>query len=191
MRRCKLCRTEIKTASKCTDIVEKKGYCSVKCLAEHTAEKRIKAQERKERKAMREAKERVKPRSQWLKEAQTAFNAYIRERDKDQPCISCGSMRNDNYLTGSNWDAGHYRSRAACPELRFHEDNFFKQCVACNRDKSGNVVDMRLGILKRIGKKRLDWIEGPHETKKYTIDELKQIKAEYKAKLKALKSVDI
>lgn len=40
--------------------------------------------------------------------------------------------------------------------------------------------------VKRIGKDRVEWLEGPHDPKKYTIDDLKKIKQEYKDKLKQL-----
>jgi hypothetical protein len=41
--------------------------------------------------------------------------------------------------------------------------------------------------VKRIGADKVDWLEGPHEPKRYTIEELKTIKAEYRAKTKELK----
>jgi hypothetical protein len=140
-----------------------------------------------------EMKERVNSqgaKSKLMQRAQASFNAYIRARDEKQPCISCGTTKpvSGGYTGAGGWDAGHYRSRGACPELKFEEDNCFKQCVACNRDNSGNVVNMRIGILKRIGQERLDWIEGPHDPKKYTADDLKEIDKKYKAKLKALQS---
>jgi len=37
----------------------------------------------------RERKMEVKPLSYWMKRAQAAFNAWVRERDAGQPCISC------------------------------------------------------------------------------------------------------
>jgi len=162
----------------------KAGYCSYKCLAEHQAEKRIKSQERKERKAMREAKEKLKSRSDYAKEAQAAFNAYIRERDKDQVCISCQQPPKKK-------NAGHYRSVGAAPELRFEPLNCHLQCEHCNTYLSSNAIEYRINLIKKIGEDQVLWMEGPHEPKKYTIDELKQIKAEYKAKLKALKNGDI
>lgn len=186
-RRCKNtgCTIILNAAKNCTDIIEKKGYCSVKCLAEHTAEKRIKAQERKERKELREAKEKVKTRSQWQKEAQTAFNAYIRERDKDQPCISCGRFHDGQY------HAGHYRTTAAAPQLRFDERQVWKQCAPCNNHLSGNIPNYRPALIEKLGLAEVEAIEADCRIKRWTIDELKQIKAEYKAKLKALKSGDI
>lgn len=138
------------------------------------------------RKETRQAKERIKTRSQWVREAQAAFNAYIRARDEGQPCICCGRYATDTSLTGSKWDAGHYRSTGAAPELRFNEDNCHRQLVFCNRHRSGNAVEYRLGLIKRIGVGRVEALEAEHEPKKYTIDDLKQIRDTYRAKRRAL-----
>ena len=126
-------------------------------------------------------------RSVMTRRAQAAFNTYIRKRDEKEPCISCGRSPNDNNLTtGSRWDAGHYRSRGANPELKFVEINCWKQCVYCNRSLSGNVSNFRIGLTKKLTADELEWLEGPHEPKKYTIEELKEIEQEYKRKLKEL-----
>lgn len=178
MRRCKLCKKEIQTASKCTDIVEKKGYCSVKCLAEHQAENRIKAQERKERKVMREAKEKIKTRKDYLDEAQKWVNKYIRIRDAGKPCISCGKPDDGTHQI----HASHYRSRGACSSLRFHEDNIHASCAQCNTMKSGNILEYRIGIIKKIGEDRVKWLESQPKSYKWTIDEAKAITKEYKDK---------
>jgi len=118
-------------------------------------------------------KERIKSRGDWMKEAQAAFNKWIRARDIDQPCISCGSHNR------SAWDAGHYRTTAAAPELRFNEFNNNKQCVQCNQHQHGNLIEYRIGLIKKIGIDRVEWLEGPHEPAKYTIEQLKEIKAKY------------
>ena len=191
-RRCKQCKeVELRPTSKCHDIIEKKGYCSVECLAAHTKAKRIAAEEKKKARELKEMKDRVESqgsKAKLMQRAQAAFNAYIRARDEKHGCISCGTLRpvSGGNVGAGGWDAGHYRSRGANPELRFNEDNCFKQCVRCNRDQSGNVVNMRNGILHRIGQKRLDIIEGPHEPKKYTADDLRDIAKRYKQKLKDL-----
>lgn len=130
----------------------------------------------------REQKERLKTRQDWLKEAQSVFNSFIRERDRDLPCISCG-----RHHTGS-YDAGHYRSVGAAPQLRFDERNVHKQCVPCNQYKSGNAIEYRLGLSARIGSASVELLEASNEIKRWTIDEAKEIKATYKAKLKELKS---
>ena len=124
------------------------------------------------RKKRREARE--SDRGYWIKRVQTEFNKYIRMRDKGQPCISCG-----NPMTGLI-HAGHYRSVGAHPELRFHEDNCHAQCVSCNNFKSGNLTEYRSKLITKIGSDRVEWLEGPHEKRKYTIPELKEMLAHYK-----------
>lgn len=135
-----------------------------------------------DRKTIKLKLEKLKPLSKWLKEAQAACNVYIRERDKDKPCISCGRFHQGAY------DAGHYRSVGAAPSLRFDEANIHRQCVPCNQHKSGNVIEYRLGLIQRIGQAEVERLEGPLEVVKYTIEDAKRIKAEFVAKLKELKT---
>lgn len=133
------------------------------------------------RKELRAAKERVKPRSQYMREAQTAFNAWVRERDAKLPCISCGRHHQGKY------DAGHYRTVGSNPALRFEPLNCHKQCVPCNQHKSGDIVNYRQELVRRIGADAVEWLEGPHLPKKYTVEQLKALTAEYRAKTKELK----
>ena len=128
---------------------------------------------RKQKREARKARERLKTRSEWAKEAQAAFNAWVRERDYGEPCISCGRMHE------GQWHAGHYRSVGACPELRFEPLNCNLQCVPCNHHKSGNIVEYRINLVKKIGEGKVAWLEGPHEPKRYTVEELQAIKREY------------
>lgn len=144
------------------------------------ATKRVRAAEK------REAKERLKTRRDWMREAQAVFNAWVRERDFAMPCISC-DVSKTTWGNGGYFDSGHYRSVGACPELRFEPLNCAKQCKRCNRDLSGNVVEFRLGLLRRIGAELVAWLEGPHEPKKYTVDELREIIRSYRLKTKALR----
>ena len=140
------------------------------------------------RREIKVRKEKLKTRADHLREAQAAVNEYVRLRDAHMPCISCDSMPNDSDLiTGSRWDAGHYRSVGACPELRFEPLNIHRQCVKCNRNLSGNAVEYRIRLVQRIGADKVAWIEGPHQPRKYTVEEIKTIKAEYRAKTKELK----
>lgn len=135
---------------------------------------------KREARELREAKAKAKPRAKWMAEAQAAFNKWVRLRDADRPCISCGRFHTGKY------DAGHYRSVGSNPALRFEPLNCHKQCVPCNQHQSGNAVEFRIGLVARIGQERVDWLEGPHEPQKYTIDELKAIKAEYTRKAREL-----
>lgn len=163
--------------------------CSPACTIVLADLKRLKAaakKEQEERAKTRVQKEALKSRSQWLKEAQAAFNAFIRERDSNEPCICCNRTKVDNHLTGSSWDAGHYRSTGSAPHMRFIENNVHRQLVYCNQYKAGNAVDYRIGLIKRIGLEAVEALESDNTVRKYTIDDLKAIKATYKAKLKQL-----
>jgi hypothetical protein len=142
----------------------------------------VKASQAKQgRKENKEAKERIKTRAKWLKEAQSAVNAYVRERDKDLPCVSCGRHHQGQY------HAGHYRSVGSAPELRFETSQIHKQCSACNNYLSGNLIPYRAELINRVGLNVLAWIEGPHPAKRYTIDDLRAIRDDYRAKLKAMR----
>ncbi|KAB0502788.1 recombination protein NinG [Pseudomonas lini] len=165
--------------------------CSWTCglaIKEVNQEKARKSLAQVERKEIKVRKEKLKSRADHLREAQAAVNEFVRMRDAHLPCISCDSRPSDHDLiTGSRWDAGHYRSVGACPELRFEPLNIHRQCVKCNRNLSGNAVEYRIRLVVRIGAEKVAWIEGPHEARKYTVEEIKAIKAEYRAKTRELK----
>ena len=130
--------------------------------------------------ALRQAREKAKTRSQHMKEAQAAFNAFIRARDAKLPCISCGRHHQ------GQWHAGHYRTVGASPELRFEELNVWKQCAPCNDHLHGNLINYRIELIKRIGLDKVEWLEGHHLPKKYSIQDLQEIKAIYKKKAKEI-----
>jgi hypothetical protein len=154
--------------------------CSVPCAKKH-----VSSQKKEEKQKLKARKEKAKPRSKWLKEAQSEFNRYIRLRDRGMPCISCGR---DNE---SKQNAGHFLSTGARPELRFDERNVHKQCEHCNSYLSGNQAEYRIRLVERSGREVVEWLEGPHPSKKYTIDDLRQIKETYRAKAKALEGVTV
>ena len=136
-----------------------------------------------ERAEIRVRKEKAKTRRQWINEAQTAINAWVRERDKAEPCISCGRHHDGQY------HAGHYLSTGARPGLRFDADrNIWKQCQPCNTHLSGNLLNYRIGLIAKIGLDAVEALESDHTVKKWPIDELKAIRDEYRAKLKELKA---
>lgn len=164
--------------------------CSVPCaieMGQKTVAKRQKEAKRKERAKIRERKERLKTRGDYIREAQRDFNAWIRERDHDQPCISCGKPAEYGGGSGVYWHAGHYRTTKAAPELRFEPLNVHKQCSQCNNHDSGNILEYRIGLIKRIGQGKVDWLEGPHEPKKLTIEEIRAIGKTYRQKARELK----
>jgi hypothetical protein len=150
------------------------AVCGIRCAAKVAPRARKEAAA-----AIKSRREAIKPRSRWLQEAQTAFNAYIRKQDEFRGCISCGT-------NNGKMNAGHYLSVGARPELRFEEDNVHKQCERCNTYLHGNLLRYRAGLIGRIGVERVEWLEGPHPAKKYTVDDLRAIRDDYRAKLKEL-----
>lgn len=131
------------------------------------------------RKEIAERKKNLKPISEYLNQAQSAVNAYIRARDHNKSCISCGCKRVSSfggYRGSCGWDAGHYRSRGAASHLRFNLMNIHKQCVKCNRDRSGNVVEYRMKLIDRIGLESVEAIENNNNTRKFTIEYLQRVK---------------
>lgn len=158
--------------------------CSYQCglaIAPANQEKVRKALAQIERKEIKIRKEKLKSRADHLKDCQTAFNAWVRERDALLPCVSCGRHHDGQY------HAGHYRTVSANPEIRFEPLNVWKQCAPCNNHLSGNLINYRITLLQRIGEERMAWLEGPHEPKKYTIDDLKALTALYRAKTREMK----
>lgn len=148
------------------------------------AAKRIKATheaEKADRKRLAERKQQVKPLSYFIKQAQQAFNEFIRYRDRDLPCISCGRHHEGQY------HAGHFRTTGANPELRFNEDNCHKQCSACNNHLSGNLTAYRPALIDKIGLARFESLMGPHEMPKWKRDDYIRIRDEYREKLRDMK----
>ena len=122
-------------------------------------------------------KKELKSVGDYVKEAQAAVNKYIRLRDRNKPCVSCGSNPSDsNLMTGSRFDAGHYRSRGSAGHLRFNLLNIHKQCVKCNRFNSGNAVDYRIELINRIGQDNVDKLESDNKTRKFTVEYLERVK---------------
>lgn len=165
--------------------------CSVACaieLAKQPASQAVarKAIAQRDRREIQVRKEKLKSRGDYLREAQIAFNAYIRLRDQiaGHHCISSGRPLDWN---GNAVDAGHWRSVGAAPHLRFDERNCHAQSKQENRYLSGNATDYRVGLIRRIGLAEVEALERDQSVRKYTIDDLKTIKAHYRAKIKQLK----
>ncbi len=189
IKKCKVCKKEF------TPIRPMQPTCNFDCTVLYgltiLAKNKL-AKERQANKEHREAKIKAKSRGKWIAEAQTAFNRFIRLRDADKPCVSCGRVHVE-MTSGGAWDSGHFLCRGAYPELRFEELNAHKQCKSCNGGsakyaKKGRTVakEYEARLIERIGQDKVDWLKGPHEPKHYSIDDLKLIKADYTSKAKQL-----
>jgi hypothetical protein len=178
-KRCKVCEAIF------TPVRNFQAVCGeITCAIAHAPANQVRARKALadvERREIKVRKEKLKSRADHLKDTQVAFNAWVRERDAELPCISCGRHHQGKY------DAGHYRTVGSNPALRFEPLNCHRQCSPCNTQLSGNIVNYRIALVKRIGAEQVDWLEGPHEPKKYTVEELKAMTADYRAKTKELK----
>ena len=139
----------------------------------------VKEKQWKKRKS--EMKENLTTVQGYVKEVQKVFNEYIRKRDKGLPCISCGKKIQENETV----HASHYKPAGTCWATRFNEDNVHVSCVKCNNFLSGNLSEYRIRLVEKIGIERVEEVERlSATTKKFTIDELKEIINIYKNKLK-------
>ena len=173
----------MKICKQCTQLfepIDKRVVCHA-CRADELTKKALRNLGKQKREKQAKDKERIKTRPEWLKDAQIVFNAYIRERDKNKPCISSGKP-----LTGK-FDAGHFYSVGGHSNVRFNENNVHGQTVHDNQHKSGNLIQYAINLPKRIGQQAFDELhELAYIPKKWSIDECKKIIEIYKRKTKEL-----
>lgn len=182
MTKCANCRTEF------TKLRMTMKVCGAACgeiygrkVALEKSEKAKRAEAKRDRIETRERKENLKSKSKVEAELQAIVNACARERDKDLPCVSCGTF------TSQSWEGGHYVSVGANKTIRFELDNIHKQCHVCNHHKGGNAIPYRINLVKKIGLERVEWLEGWHQPRHYTKEDLRALKAVFKDKLNQLK----
>ena len=171
-KKCKICKVYF-TPQRPLQLV-----CQWKCAIDFAKDTKIKTV----KKEVKEAKLKLKSRSDWLKDTQVTFNKYIRLRDQDDGCISCGSK------SAFSYHAGHYRSIGSAGHLRFNELNCHRQCSACNTHLSGNLIRYRHGLIRKIGIHAVETLESDNDTIKIGIEQIKILKAHFSAKIKAHKS---
>ncbi|UFM70422.1 recombination protein NinG [Leclercia adecarboxylata] len=175
-RTCKICKTKF------TATFDNVWWCCPEHGAQYglqelekKREKQRAAKEKADRASWRKRKAAVKPLRHWEDVTQRVVNDYIRERDYDLPCISCGTFDT------VQWEAGHYRSRGKASHLRYTEDNINKQCHHCNVQLSGNQQQYRIRLIRKIGPERVEALENNNTPHRYTIEELEAIRKHYSA----------
>jgi hypothetical protein len=181
IKKCKFCGDEFEQARPMQNVCS--PDCAYKLVEQKKikkAAKAIKDKEKELKKHLRESKEKLKTKGQLAKEAQAAFNKYVRLRDKDLPCISCGRHHQGQY------HAGHYRSVGSAPHLRFNLWNNHRQCAPCNTHLSGNLINYRMNLIKRIGEEKVDWLESANFSNKYSEEYLRRIKKIFTKKYKSI-----
>ncbi len=173
-RKCKNCGIEFQKVNALQSV------CGFNCSVEWAKklEEKKKSKDWRTRKA--EKKEKLKTLSDYKKELQTVFNKWIR-LTKEKKCISCNKD-----ISKEKFDAGHYRTAGGHPELRYEPLNVWNQCVKCNRDLHGNLIEYRKNLVKKIGTALVEYLEEENQPKKYTKEELKELIKHYKEKIKTI-----
>ena len=154
--------------------------CSPKCAASYSSKQRLKQVNKEWREEKKVLIDKLKSQADYVKDLQTIFNQYIRLRDKDLPCVSCGVFNCEEF------HAGHYLP-TTFQVLRFNEFNVWKQCSRCNTHLRGNITAYRIELVNRIGLAEVEKLENKrHEISKLSIPDLKAKIVHYKAQIKIL-----
>lgn len=114
-------------------------------------------------------------------ELDKVFQFYIRLRDSMPggycKCISCGKI-----VPFDKIQAGHFRSRRFL-STRWNEGNVNGECFACNCLDGDHLLDYRKNLIKKIGEKKVEWIEAYcRETQKWSDFELVLMIKDYSKK---------
>lgn len=118
----------------------------------------------------------------YIKLAQQVFNKFIRLRDAGQNCISCNKKPLKE-------NAGHFYNANNHWNVRFNELNVHLQCEHCNTYLHGNLIEYRENLINKIGITDYSILEAESsKTRKFSIDELKDLITVYKAKIKNLEN---
>jgi len=184
--KCTICKTKFKpifsTLEKtCQDIDCKVKY-SMQVVAKQKAKVLNDAKKDWEVKK-RVLKDNLKTLGQYEAEAKKVFQKWVRMRDKDEPCISCGSV------TAKEWHGSHFFSANLYSGLIFDERNVHKACDYCNVFLHGNLLEYRKGLIKRYGFEYVNQLEADSDllrNYKYTKNELIAKRLQYEIKVKEL-----
>ena len=148
--------------------------------------KKVRIQAVKEKsKQKREYKEQNKSIAKLIQEARKPFQQWIRMRDANNACISCGSV------DAEIWDAGHLYKAELYSGMIFDDRNCNKQCRKCNTYLDGNEGEYRKRLIQIFGQK---WVEDLdlraeyRKSYKYDRDELNEIKKKYLKLCRSIKS---
>jgi hypothetical protein len=189
-RKCKSCGEYVRAY-----VITPKGvFCNIDSAVKYSYANKSKGAEiqRKEQKKKDIVrKKELLTRSQWYQKLQTVVNKYVRFRDKDKSCCSCGAC--GEHL---KYDAGHYIAVGSNMDLRFELTNIHLQCsVKCNQFGRGMPVEYGEFIKAIYGVGHYHWLHTnylchkPHPTLKELFPTHHNIELEiirYKQKIKDL-----
>lgn len=190
MPRCKCCKEKF--------IVKyfNQKFCMIhnECIKAFNEELKLKQAKERQKKANQIKRQHQKEKKEWhdkndsyakrLGKVKAIFQKWIRLRDKDEPCISCGTKQ------AELWDGGHFLKAELYSGLIFHKFNCNKQCRKCNFYLDGNELNYREGLIKKIGADNVLLLENSKDYNReyrYTNEELEAIKVKYSELIKQSK----
>ena len=178
-RRCRNCKKySLATEGK---LINGGFYCDVNCASEYGFKNRdkgakIKHRERKKDLRINDIKIRKTA-------AKKACHDYIRERDKNKPCICCGEPLGDNF------HAGHWLESGNNPQIRYDENNIHGQRIYCNTYKGGDSGNYKERLIEKIGLEAVnELLSKKGGAMKRTAQDYLDIERYYKEKLSEIKS---
>lgn len=133
MKSCRLCKIAFEKTLKF------QNKCH-KCLTKIANEKKLISIKKSIEKLKSKPKKAIKVKRNLEQEK---INKQVRERDENQPCISC-----NKYI---KLEAGHYIPISKSQKLRYDLRNIHGQCGWCNRFLYGNYKEYRIGLINRYG----------------------------------------
>lgn len=178
-RTCRICRSKFEPRQSIQPTCDK-FECKV-AYAEKVAAKSAEKRAKDHRKKTREQKLEAKPIQYFRRRAEAAVNAFVRERDRDEPCISCRTY--DSY----EWHAGHFVPVGRASSIRYDPANIHKQCFECNTHKGGNATLYEKFLTIKIGAAEVDRLKNAPRIYEWTREECLAIEAFFKEELRKLK----
>jgi len=187
---CKFCRKKFEQKifnyrfCESTPECKQAGTEAKNILIKKAMEKVKLSKEKNSREETKVLREKLKTLSEYEAEAKKSFQKFIRLRDAELECISCGTN------TATEWHASHYFDCNKYSGLIFNEKNVHKACKQCNVFFHGNIPEYRKGLIKRYGLAYIEELESISDAKrvyKYTKEELIAKKMQYDIKIKEFK----
>lgn len=167
-------------------------YHSYDCATNH-AKSLQQAKKQKTANALhRKRKAALKPKNSHLSEAQAAVNAFVRFRDRNEPCINTGEPVG---WSGNDSDAAHFYSRGANAAMRFDLRNINKSTKKANKDQERYIHDYRERLIEKLGPERFSKFEADakhwKKTKRnFSTEYLIRIKRIFRKRLRIYKKIN-
>jgi hypothetical protein len=107
---------------------------------------------KQKREKNKQAKEKLKTKSDYEAELQVPINKIARLLDKGSNCMMC-----DNRMKRKN--ACHYHSRGSSPTLKFNLLNIWIGCHSCNSERGGNIIGYDNILIDVYGREKWEYIK--------------------------------